>query len=370
MAEAHIDLSYSRDAGVVAISSGPQHPWAATALREAGFRSRQDGTYHVPGRDPDVSRSALANLVECAARHRTSVSTNSRRYIGDAARDIAERLPGRWRAEVEVYSHPVWQEDLVHWLWDNGDLGRIAQTERIAYAASLTDMAEGTTLLLVEHPGKEFGYLVGALASRPFNGGHDDPHAPSSVAVGPFPGRSAKAIADHYLPGYHRALHARRTDAVATALTHIRDEYGAWNSMAESERNSDATSLPAPLSDTEFTEFQDRAWRIFQDVIDHVDPLARSCRPASSPWPQDTVPLGRITYALAQLSGFRLELGDGQDLAREERIARTWPAIETWLTHTDAFLRQVHHSAPQLRLALPVTATPRALPVARPASRR
>ncbi|MFD5747452.1 hypothetical protein [Streptomyces sp. NPDC127033] len=44
------------------------------------------------------------------------MATSPRRYLGDIADHIAEQLPGTWMASVTVYSHPVWQEDLVAWL--------------------------------------------------------------------------------------------------------------------------------------------------------------------------------------------------------------------------------------------------------------
>lgn len=106
MADAHIVLAYSRDAGIVAIAGGEQYPWAHTALEESGFRRGEAGVYRLPADDADASRATVAGLIICAERHRTSVSTSSRRFIGDAARDIARLLPGQWSAAVEIYSQP------------------------------------------------------------------------------------------------------------------------------------------------------------------------------------------------------------------------------------------------------------------------
>ncbi|GLW47562.1 hypothetical protein Stsp02_32240 [Streptomyces sp. NBRC 14336] len=53
----------------------------------------------------------------------------------------------------------------------------------------------------------------------------------------------------------------------------------------------------------------------------------------------------------------------------QERRARAWPAIETWLTDGETFLRQARVSAPHRRPALPVAAPTRPLTTARPAQR-
>ncbi|WP_268982605.1 hypothetical protein [Streptomyces sp. HF10] len=44
----------------------------------------------------------MVNLLKRAKRHRTSVNMSSRRFIGDAARDLARLLPGQWHTSVEV----------------------------------------------------------------------------------------------------------------------------------------------------------------------------------------------------------------------------------------------------------------------------
>ncbi|MFC8857731.1 hypothetical protein ACUJ8K_12135 [Streptomyces sp. ESS7.8] len=56
-------------------------------------------------------------------------------------------------------------------------------------------------------------------------------------------------------------------------------------------------------------------------------------------------------------------------MPEQERRARAWPAIETWLTDGDAFLRQARVGAPHRRPALPVAAPSRPLAAARPAYR-
>lgn len=105
MAEAQIILSHSRESGIVAITSGERYPLAHTALSESGFRRDDDGVYHLPA---DGTGTTVVDLVKCAKRHRISVHTSSRRFIGDAARDLARQLPGQWNTSVEIYSHPAW----------------------------------------------------------------------------------------------------------------------------------------------------------------------------------------------------------------------------------------------------------------------
>ncbi|MEU7279862.1 hypothetical protein AB0A69_13915 [Streptomyces sp. NPDC045431] len=49
----------------------------------------------------------------------------------------------QWSATVQIYSHPVWQEDLVPWIGDSGELGRALQREPIPYAATLISTTTG-----------------------------------------------------------------------------------------------------------------------------------------------------------------------------------------------------------------------------------
>ena len=113
MADAHNNLTRSRDKGIVARASGEKYPWAHTALEQTGFQRGEAGEYHLPGSESDTSRATVAGLIQRAERHRVTVSVSTRHYIGDVAGDIARLLPGQWNAQVEIYSHPLWQEDLV-----------------------------------------------------------------------------------------------------------------------------------------------------------------------------------------------------------------------------------------------------------------
>lgn len=366
MAEAQIILSHSRDSGLVAIASGEQYPWAHTALAESGFKRDDDGVYHLPA---DGTQTTVVDLVTCAKRHRTSVHTSSRRFIGDAARDLSRLLPGQWHASVEIYSHPAWQEDLVPWIWDSGELGRALQSERIPYAALLTDAVQDTTLLFIERPGRQLDYLIGAFAPEGLEGGYGDPHAPRSIVLPPFPGRAVQALTDRYLPSYEQAVHARQTAAIAAVLGDIRSEHDTWQTMNASGRYSDATPLSAAALDATTEEFLDHSWRRFLTVIDHAPILIDRCRPASSPWPDDATTLLRLADAVIDAETLLDDVVQGSPLAPQEHRARAWPAIETWLTDGEIFLRQARVSAPHRRPALPVTAPVRPLAAARPAHR-
>ncbi|MFI0776184.1 hypothetical protein [Streptomyces sp. NPDC021212] len=367
MAEAQIILSHSRDSGIVAIASGEQYPWAHTALAESGFKRDDAGVHHLPA---DGNGTTVADLVTCAKRHRTSVHTSSRRFIGDAACDLARQLPGQWNTSVGIYSHPAWQEDLVPWIWDSGELGRALQRERIPYAATLTDPASGTNLLLIERPGHQHDYLVGAFAPGPFDGGYGDPHAPHGIVLPPSPGPAAKTITDQYLPGYDRAVHTRKTAAVADALDRIRTEHHAWTAQVASGWHSDTSPLGIDALGTASARLLDNAWGGFLTVMDHAPALLKRCRPAAAQWPDDTDALAQLANALNDAETVREELARGILLTRTERITRTWPAIETWLAHGERFLRQARATTPGQRSAPAGTATPRTLPPGRPAPRR
>ncbi|WP_432012639.1 hypothetical protein [Streptomyces cucumeris] len=232
MAEAKIVLSHSRESGIVAIASGERYPWAHTALAESGFQRDDEGVWHL---STDGTQSTVVDLVTCAKRHRTSVHTSSHRFIGDAA---TSRACCPVSDTPQLRSHPAWQEDLIPWIWDSGELGRALQSNRIPYAATLTDAVHGTTLLFIERPGRQLDYLVGAFSPEGLEGGYGDPHAASSCR--PPPG-AAQALTDRYLPSYEQAVHARQTVAIAAVLGDIRCEHDTWQAMNASGRYSDAT---------------------------------------------------------------------------------------------------------------------------------
>ncbi|MFF8447698.1 hypothetical protein ACF06Q_08355 [Streptomyces leeuwenhoekii] len=369
MADAQIVLSYSRDAGIVAIATGVQYRWAHTALEESGFHQGEVGIYRLPCDDPDTSRATVTRLIRCAERHRTSVSASSRRFIGDAAGDIARLLPGQWDTKVEIYTHSVWQADLVPWLWDSGELGRAVQTERIPYAALLTHTS-GATLLLVERPGHHLDYLLGAMVPQLLGVGFGDPHAPTSIVLPPSADRAAQKIVQRYLPAYDRAVHARRTAAVTDALDHIRTLHGSWTAMVASGRHSATGPLAFDALGAATVQFLDSVWGEFQTVLDHAPALLDRCRPATSPWPEDADSLARLADALSDAETVREDLGCGTVLTRLERNSRTWPAVETWLTHSEPFLRQARAAMPPQHPAPAVSTPLRALPPGRSVPRR
>ncbi|MFJ4973249.1 hypothetical protein [Streptomyces sp. NPDC088755] len=366
MSDAQIILAHARESGIVAIAQGEEHKRARTVLAETGVRRDDEGVYHLPA---DGILTTVSALVGYAKQHRVTVHTSGRRFIGDAARDLASQLPGRWRTSVQIYSHPSWQEDLVPWIWDSGELGRAIQCERIPYAATLTDTENGTTLLLVERPGHELGYLVGAFAPEGLEEGYADPHAPRSIVLPPFAGRAAQAVTDRYLPAYEQAVHARRTAAIADALESIRSEYGAWQAMVTSVRYSDATPLSTAALGAATEDFLDSSWRKFHTVVDHAPTLMARCLPATSPWPADAGTLSRLADAVTAAEDLVDEVAIGGIWTPNERRARAWPAIETWLAGGETFLRQARMAVPHRRPALPVSAPVRPPVAGRPFQR-
>ncbi|WP_242436143.1 hypothetical protein [Streptomyces sp. Root369] len=63
------------------------------------------------------------------------------------------------------------------------------------------------------------------------------------------------------------------------------------------------------------------------------------------------------------------EIVHGGSVPEQERRARAWLAIETWLADGETFFRQARISAPHRRPALPATAPARPLTAVRPAHR-
>ncbi|MFF0740596.1 hypothetical protein ACFYVL_09355 [Streptomyces sp. NPDC004111] len=368
MADPHITLAYSRDRGIVAVVSGENYAWARTALTESGFEQGEAGVYHLSGHDPDASPAMVSRaLVSCAARHRTSVSTSSRPFLMDAARDLIALLPGTWSADIEVYSHPSGQEDLVSYVWDSGELGRAVQTERLPYAAILTHRDAGIDLLLVERPGHPSGYCVGAFAPADLETGYDDPHAPRSAVLPASPDQGARIITERFLPAYEQAVHHRRSAAVSEALDRISGEHDAWKAMALSGRYSDGTVLGANTFSALTEEFLSTSWRNFRTVAEHAAPVLERCDPGRGPWPQDAPVLSALSHALDDAHLLHNETG--WDLVRSGDRARAWPAISTWLDGRAAFHRQARTSPLHKRPALALTAAPHT-PVVRPALRR
>ncbi|MFF4867245.1 hypothetical protein ACFY3J_37425 [Streptomyces sp. NPDC001231] len=366
MGDAQITLAYSRGDGIIAIGHGERYKAAHQALAASGFRRGDDWVYHLPDTDEDASRATMANLVRHATAHEAEVTTSSRRFIGDAARDIAHLLPGQWDTRIELYSHPAWQQDLAPWLWDNGELAQAVQNERIPYAATITDTATGTTLLLVERPGHQLDYLVGAFVPEPFEEGHGDPHAPRSITLPPFAGHAARTIADRFLPAYVRAVHTRRIATVTEALDRIRAEQDNWAAIVPSGRYSDAPPVGATALGQAAEPFLNRAWAEFLSVVQHAPALLDRCRPPATSWPEDARVLSHLADALTDADN----LGRDASLTRTERDARLRAALSTWLTYSEPFLRQARAATPLRQHPVPAIAPPlQALPRGRYAPR-
>ncbi|MFE0188004.1 hypothetical protein [Streptomyces sp. NPDC058989] len=366
---AQITLSFSRTAGLVAIAHGEQYPRAQTALRHVGFLRRDDGTYTLALDDVRLRHGLAAALVRSAHQHRATVATSRRPYLGDVANAIATHLPGTWHATVEVYSHPLWQEDLVPLLWDDGELSHAVQHARIPHAAILKDGA-GTELLLSERPGHNSDYVVGAFAPNGFDDNYEESHAPRSAILPSAPDQAARTINNRFLPAYQQALHDRRVDAIAAALERIDEEHATLEAMRDSGRYSDGVPLASPAEQIAGFEhqFADRAWLAFVDVLTHVPGVLEQCSRNSAWSAKDEAILAELHEAL-RLSQPACDEWNAQTAKsyatpprkfRHERWSdlrarlgmQVMPAIATWVTEADEFTRIARAAAPSSQMAL------------------
>ncbi|MGW4229584.1 hypothetical protein ACWEF9_09950 [Streptomyces sp. NPDC004980] len=385
---AEITLATSRHLGLVAITHGEKYQQANRALEEAGFARLPNGASIAPLTDPQAARRTASALVHHAHAHGATITTSTRPYLGDFGAEIAARLPGTWSAELEIYSHPLWQEDLWPMLWEAGEMYRALEDHRIPFASVLKN-GSGTELLLIERPGHRSGYLLGALTDREQEDPHDDPTTPHSIVLPADPGLAARAVADTFLPAHRRALHHQDLNNVLRALERIREEHQTLQVIKESGRYSDGV----PLRDSRLIagmerDFADHAWLSYRAVLEHAPLLLTRCRPDATPWPEDTAALTRLREALA----FSQDAWDEWNDLRQElySIPRTlpaheWsqvrgqlglavqPAIETWLADSEAFERQARAAVPGGPAALsaptPRILTARPAPPARPALR-
>lgn len=357
---AEITLVLSASAGIVAVAHGERYRWAQTALKLVGFHRRDDGAFALAVNDPQAARDAVHQLIRTARRHQATVTASNRRYLGDVADEIAAHLPGPWSAKVGVHSHPVWQHDLLPWLWDAGELIHAVQTERLPYTAVLTDDT-GIELLVTERPGHQNDYLLGAFTPNGFDEHVAKTSPPNSIVLPAAPEQAAHAIANRFLPAYHHALHTRRWATVAFALERVREEYDARQAITESGRFSDGSPMnPDRTSDLE-GHSSDFTWQEFRDVLTHAPALLDQCRPANTAWPEDAAALHRLRDALAQgtgiLADWNARLDDLRQTpaalpaemygdAKAERDARMLPVIEAWMADGEVFLRQARAAAP------------------------
>ncbi|MFJ9033623.1 hypothetical protein ACIRQP_34995 [Streptomyces sp. NPDC102274] len=361
-----ITLAHSPGPGIIAIPSGEQHDRARTALRSTGFAQRDDGTYAFPLADPVRQSAAVAELVGFARDHDVSVTLTARRYLGDIAEHIARRLPGGWSARVEIYALPADQDGLADRLWDAGELAQAITTTRIPYAAVLTGH-RGTDpgLLVIERPGHNHEYLVGALAPLTGRALTDERNAPRCVVVTGEPAHTAHAITERLLPVCHQALHTRRISEVARALTRARTAERTWDETVRTRRTSDGTPLDDKRLDGLEVWFRYQMWDAFQTFLDHGPALTGDNSPASPA----TVVSGVEAEALDRL---RSALDAGNQIrhrapapptaeppsaALAQRTADAWPAIATWLLDghvlIDHALKATTHQTPDPATPLP-----------------
>ncbi|AVH55681.1 MULTISPECIES: hypothetical protein [Streptomyces] len=358
---AEIILTTSHTLGLVAITHGEKYPQANQALEEAGFSRLSNGAFVSPLTDPQAARHTASALVHHAHEHGATITTSSRPYLGDIGTEIAAKLPGTWSAELEIYSHPLWQEDLWPMLWEAGAIYRALEEGRIPFASVLKN-STGTGLLLIERPGHRSGYLLGALTDREQEDPHDDPTTPRSIVLPADPGLAAHAIAHTFLPAYRRALHNQDLNTVLRSLDRIREEHQTLQAIKDSGRYSDGM----PLSDSRLIvgmerDFADHAWLSYREVLEHSPVLLARCRPTATPWPQDAAALTRLREALANSQGAWNEWNDMRHElysiprtlpAHEWRQVRgqlglaVLPAIETWLADSEAFERQARAAVP------------------------
>ncbi|MEU3599299.1 hypothetical protein ABZ714_11285 [Streptomyces sp. NPDC006798] len=365
---AQISLSVSARSGIVATVGGEKYSWAETALKLAGFTRDHKGVYTLPDSDPAATRLALAQLVVIAGRHRSAVTTSSRPYIGDVADSIARHLPGTWTWTVEIYSHPIWQEDLVPWLWDSGPLASAVRTERVPYAVQF-DNGDGVHLLLAERPGHADGYLLGALAPEPFDDNDTEPNAPLGIVLPQAPDAAARAITDQFLPGYHQAVQRRRIDAVDHALARTR-------ALVRDQR----PGIPAAGRDSGGHLVPDgavAAWYEFREFLVHGPFLFAHVPPEQGP-SAERAALERLRGALEAGSELLRDDWDAAytDPAPAAALIRTeqeseaqrsrlaWPLIRTWLADGDTLIRQARARLDRPGARSPALAPfiPRALP--------
>ncbi|MFL0025932.1 hypothetical protein ACJBCE_23715 [Streptomyces sp. NBUL23] len=383
---AEITLTTSPHLGLVAVAHGEKYQQANRALEEAGFARLPNGASTAPLADPQAARRAASALVHHAHAHGTTITTSARPYLGDIGPEIAAQLPGTWTAELEIYSHPLWQEDLWPMLWEVGEMYRALEDHRIPFASVLKN-GSGTELLLIERPGHSSGYLLGALTGREQEDPHDDPTTPRSIVLPADPGLAARAIADTFLPAHRRALHHQDLNNVLNCLARIREDHETLQAIKDSGRYSDGV----PLRDSRLIavmerDFADRAWLSYRAVLEHAPLLLTRCRPAVTAWPEDSAALDRLREALVQSQdawGKWNNLRDELYSIPATLPAHEWsqvrgqfglavlPAIETWLADSDVFERQVRAAVPGGPAALSaptprlLTARPAALPAPR-----
>ncbi|NEB09787.1 hypothetical protein G3I32_13090 [Streptomyces coelicoflavus] len=361
-----IALSTSAALGLVAIAVGENYQKANQAIEAAGLTRQPGGAYAVPLTDPKAARRAASALAAHGHEHGIALVTSTRRYLGDVGTEIAAQLPGNWSAQLEIYSLPLWQDDLWCQLWEAGEIHAALQNHNVPFASVLKD-GQGTELLLMERPGHSSGYLLGALTDHEKEDVLEDPTTPSTMVLPAEPDRAAALIAGTFLPLYRNAVHHRDLNFVLAALERIRGEHRRLQGMKESGHYADGVPLSGRITDALERSFTDLAWIQFRTVADLAPDLIARCDPGSSPWPGDQAAVVRLRSALADSEATMREYTTlNDDLHQLRRLLQTHeyhhvraefglsarPAIETWLADSAAFERQVRAAKPARPTAL------------------
>ncbi|MCX4529238.1 hypothetical protein OG982_26690 [Streptomyces sp. NBC_01551] len=337
---AQIILALSPADGLVAVPVGEQYRWADTALRlTPGFERRPDCTYAL--HDVDTAKPNLLALAENARRHRVHLFGGARPYLGDYAAALADGLPGSWTVKVEIYAHPVWQEDLVPLLWDAGELIDSVEHIRIPYAAQLTN-GTGTELLLAERPGSAHEYLLGAFASATFDDNYADPHAPSSVVLPPDAAHAAGLVTGTFLPAYEQAVHERLLVAVEAAHGRLEELHTAWTAIQQSGRYNDGTLLdPATLGHIE-QQYLDETSVEWRRLSPHAAELLARVRSAAGG--EDSASLDRLHQLLHPAAAVSMwPAPPSSPAALPPGTAET---LRRWRTDAPTLLRQASAARP------------------------
>lgn len=293
--EAQIILYASPAAGLVAVPGGERYRWAESALRvTGGFERREDGSHVL--RDRESTPRVLPVLADTAERYRTALTASSRPYLGDYASDLAARLPGAWSTRVEIYSHPVWQEDWVPFLWDSGELIEAMQHHRVPYAAVL-DNNVGRELLLIERPGSATEFLLGAATCTGFDDNYENAHAPTAVILPDDPQRAAARVEREFLPAYERALHQRLLAAVEEGQARLAELDETWAAIDLSGRDSDGIPLDHFGLTARAEQYRTELVAAFRRLSPHAAHLLERVRPAAAGTTQ-TAALDRLHQLL------------------------------------------------------------------------
>ncbi|MFF4285667.1 hypothetical protein ACFY0R_10105 [Streptomyces sp. NPDC001633] len=366
-----IYLCYSASRGVTAFTGGKNYRWAGTALHKAGFVRLSDGTYSLAQATSDATREALLDLTRLARTHRTAITTLERPFLGDVAARVAQHLPGDWSSEIVVHCVPVWQQDHLDWLWDQGALSQTLITKRVPYAALLTNGTD--ELLMIERPGHE-QLLIGAYLPTDFNRRSPDnrhfsktPYAPNSICVPAQPLPAAHAVITELLPRYAHAVHRLRTERVADALSAGQRALDAWDAVSDSladeqgwPLDDETYGLRAQRRDAEvwdqFEVFLDHGPALIGTVTKHLDEVT------------DQIPRGPAEQLLGAMRGVLergrdaiaswrenvSQLGDQAfDDAVAERNADVWDAMVTWLARSPDFIKLARSAAPSPASSIP-----------------